>query len=377
MKSSSLRYAQLSLAAGLLAAPMALMPACDGSNPLDTLCCSSFKPGTNMLNVDWGLEGEVNAQFGVTMQAVGDLSGAATAMLTDLGTLCRNMAVELGEDPKSVTTTDPQELTTQWCSKAAAKVAEVSAAGNITVSFQPAQCSFSAEVQASCEGSCQVDASCDPGSVEVRCDPGELSVKCEGSCSGSCEGSATVAVNCSGTCSGECEGTCSGTQNGSQCDGTCEGKCRGSCSVDAPDFQCDGECKGGCEGTATAPKCTGKLEPPTCDVNADCQASCDASASAKAECTPPAVSVVGAAEFGLQIAVLKKYLPEIVLIAEKRAQLLLEAADGVVSAAANIEGDLSAEAALCIVPAALAIGDAASNLTVSVSASGSVMSELQ
>jgi hypothetical protein len=87
--------------------------------------------------------------------------------------------------------------------------------------------------------------------------------------------------------------------------------------------------------------------------------------------------VVGAAEFGLQIAVLKKYLPEIVLIAEKRAQLLLEAADGVVSAAANIEGDLSAEAALCIVPAALAIGDAASNLTVSVSASGSVMSELQ
>lgn len=380
MQTSKLRYVRFGLATTLLTAPLAFMPmGCDGENPLDTLCCSDFKPGTNMLSVDWELEDpKFNAQFGVTMQAIGDLNGVATAMLTDLGTLCRNMAVELGEDPKAVTATDPGEVTSAWCSLAAAKVAEVKAAGNIDITYQAAQCSFSAEVAASCEANCQVDAACDPGSVEVRCDAGELSVKCEAGCTGSCEGSANVAVNCEGQCNGECEGTCMGNQNGSECEGTCSGKCRGSCEAEAgASIQCDGECKGGCDGTYTAPKCSGELTPPMCEVDAECQGSCDASASAKAECTPPAVSITGDATASLQIAVLKKYLPEIILIAEKRAQLLIDGGDAVLTAAGSLEGDLTAKAALCIVPALAAIGDTVASLDVSLQASAEVMASVK
>ena len=378
MQTSKLRYVRFGLATTLLAAPLAFMPVgCDGENPLDTLCCSDFKPGTNMVNVDWGLDdAKLNVQFGVTMQAIGDLNGVATAMLTDLGTLCRNMAVELGEDPKAVTATDSAEVTQAWCELAAQAVVDVKVSGNIDITYQPAQCSFSAEVSASCEANCQVDASCDPGSVELRCDAGELSVKCEAGCTGSCEGSASVAVNCEGQCTGECEGMCMGNQNGSQCDGTCAGKCRGSCEVDAgATLQCDGECKGGCDGNYTAPKCTGELTPPMCEVEGNCQASCDASASAKAECTPPAVSVTGDATASLQIAVLKKYLPEIILIGEARAELVLDGAGAVLDAAGAIEG-LSAEAALCIIPAALAIGDTVASLDVSLQASGSVLASV-
>jgi hypothetical protein len=378
MTPKTARSIRLGFATLFLTAPMALMPGCDEvANITDTLCCTKFKPGTNMISADWGLEGQTNVQFGVTMQAIGDLNGAATAMLTDLGTLCRNLAVELGTDPKAVTTQDPGEYTTQWCAQAVTAITDVKAAANITIEFQPAQCTFSAEVQAGCEANCQVDASCDPGTLEARCTGGEISGKCEATCTGSCEGSASVAVSCEGTCSGECEGTCSGTQNGSQCDGTCTGGCRGSCSATPPMVSCEGECRGGCSVDFVAPKCTAKLDPPSCEVDADCSASCDASASAKAECTPPAVSVEGSAMFATQIGVLKKYLPEIILIGQARAEILLESAGAVVDAAANIEGDLTAEAALCIIPAAGAIADTAVSLDVSLQASGDVLASIQ
>lgn len=379
MKKKNLRAAgALVLLAGAIA-PMAMTGCGDNglTNPLDTLCCTQFKPGADMSAVDWGLEGDANVKFGVTMQAIGDFSGTATAITTDLGTLCRNLAVDLGEDPKSVTATESQEFTKQWCAKAVAQIATIKA--DLTIAYQPAECSFSAEVQASCEGKCQVDASCDPGSVEARCSGGEVTVKCEGSCSGSCSGSANVAVSCEGECSGACEGTCMGTQNGSQCQGTCNGKCRGECSVTPPNVSCEGECHGSCTGTATAPKCTAKLDPPMCEADVDCRASCDASASAKAECTPPAVTVEGSANLSLKIAALKKYLPEIILIGEKRAPILSASAEGVISASANIEGGLDGDgtAALCIVPAALAIADAGANIKVTLDASASVLASIQ
>jgi hypothetical protein len=378
MNSKTARSIRLGLATVLMASPLALMPGCEEvSNITDTLCCTKFKPGTNMLNVDWGLEAETNLQFGVTMQAIGDLNGAATAMLTDLGTLCRNLAVELGTDPKAVTTQDPGEYTKQWCAEAVTAITDVKAAAAITIEFQEARCSFSAEVQADCEATCQVDVSCNPGSIEARCTGGEITGKCNATCMGSCEGSASLAVSCQGTCSGECEGTCMGTQNGSQCEGTCDGQCRGSCSATPPSVSCEGECTGECSVAFVAPKCTAELEPPACEGDANCQGSCSASASAKAECTPPAVSVVGSAEFSTQIGVLKKYLPEIILIGQARAEILLDSAGAVVEAAANIEGDLSAEAALCIIPASAAIADTAVSICVSLHASGDVLASIQ
>jgi hypothetical protein len=346
-----------------------------GENPLDALCCADFKPGTNMLEVDWGLEGKANAEFGVAIQAIGDFSAAASAMVTDLGTVCRNMAVELGTDPKAVDTADPREFTAQWCGFAATAITDLKAEAQLTISIQEPKCSFSAEVQASCEGSCQVDASCDPGSIEARCDPGELSVKCSGSCSGSCEGSANVSVSCEGSCEGKCEGSCSGsTDSGGVCNGTCSGKCRGTCSAQAGAMvACEGECTGGCEGTATAPKCKAELTPPSCEASADCQASCKASASAKAECTPPAVAISATGDANIQqkVAVLEKYLPELAVIAQARAELLLGNAEALIEVSGNLDASLEGDgkAVLCIIPAITAIADAGDNLNVAVTAS--------
>ncbi|NUP06460.1 MAG: hypothetical protein HOW73_10415 [Polyangiaceae bacterium] len=378
------RLASLVVALGAVTAPLAIAGAgCDGSNPLGAICCEDFKPGTNMLEVDWGIDdATLNARFGVAIQAIGDFSGAATGMVTDLGTLCRNMAVELGEDPNSVTTADPGEYTTQWCAKASAQLSTISA--ELTISYQPAQCTFSAEVQASCEGHCDVEGGCTPGSVEVRCTEGELSVKCEGelSCHGKCEGSANVAVTCDGTCQGECEGTCQGNQNGGQCEGTCQGKCRGSCDVSgSAGVTCEGECVGeaACSGTATAPKCTGTLDPPECNLDADCEASCEASASAKAECTPPAVSIEGSETLSAKIAVLKKYLPEIIVIGEARAKLLVDQAEVMVEVSGNLDAALEGDgkAVFCIIPAGVAIADALANIQVSFEAAGNIVTQIQ
>jgi len=378
------RLAGVPLVLAAIAAPAVFSPGCDGANPLDALCCADFKPGTNMLSVEWGIEdAKINATFGAAIQAIGDFSGTATAIVTDLGTLCRNMAVELGET-ETVTTDDPGDYTTQWCAKAAAQLATVKAAGGITIAFQPPECNFSVEAQVGCEAHCSVDGECDSGSVEVRCTGGELSVKCSGalSCSGKCEGSANVAVTCSGTCSGACEGTCDGAaSNGASCAGECSGECRGSCQMTAgAKVECEGECVGeaACEGTATAPKCTGKLDPPSCEIEADCQASCDASASAKAECTPPAVTVEGAAEFKLQIGVLKKYLPQIILIAEARGPQLLAAGEAVLTVSGNLDGAFEGDgkAVFCLLPAATSIADALDNLNVAVTATANVRAEI-
>src|SRR5205085_2680405 len=127
-------------------------------------------------DIDWGIDdAATNARFAVSIQAIGDFAGAATAMITDLGGYCHNMPVELGESPDAVTTEEPGEYATQWCQLAADRLATIKAMGNLTIDFQPAQCNFSLEVQASCEAHCDVEGGCDPGSVEVRCTGGELS----------------------------------------------------------------------------------------------------------------------------------------------------------------------------------------------------------
>src|SRR4051794_17388415 len=98
------RLAGASLALMALATPLAFTGGCDGTNPLAGLCCTDYQPGTNMLDIDWGIDdAATNARFAVSIQAIGDFAGAATAMITDLGGYCHNMAVELGESPDAVT----------------------------------------------------------------------------------------------------------------------------------------------------------------------------------------------------------------------------------------------------------------------------------
>lgn len=384
------RLAGVPVAALALAAPAMLL---SGSGCVDDLCCSDFKPGTDMTTIDWGIEGKANVEFGIALQAIGDFSAAATSITTDLGVACRGIAVDLGADPKAVTATDPNEVTSAWCSLAVTAIGTIK--GSITVKVQPAKCTVDVSVQGGCEGSCQADASCDPGTIEARCTGGEISGKCEAACTGKCEGSASVAVDCNaacqGTCTGQCSGTCEGKCNvngtitevngmcaGScegSCSASCQGSCSGTCDADASGtVECNGECRGSCSVQMKAPKCTAELEPPSCEASAECKASCKASASAKAECTPPAISIQGAAEFKAQIAVLEKWLPQIFLIAEARAELLVANASAMFEVAGNLDASLEGDgkAVFCIVPALAAIEQAVVNIEASFSAAVSV-----
>ncbi|MCA9623064.1 MAG: hypothetical protein KC731_28795 [Myxococcales bacterium] len=348
-----------------------VLAACDGANPLDTLCCSDFDVGADLSGVDF----EADVTFNAWIQAVADFSGVASAMVSDVSASCKAMAIDISGDDTLVANepSDPTEQVAYWCTQAKGAIS-AAANGAISITVQPPRCSASFSAQAKCEGSCDVSGGCDPGSVEARCTGGELSVKCEGQCSGSCQGSANLAVECSGACEGTCEGTCDGStmMGGGACMGTCEGTCRGTCTMEANAMvECSGQCSGGCMGTATAPKCEGTVDPPSCDLDADCQASCEASAEAKAECVPPAIEIVASGNLSVQaLGSIKTHLPAIFLAAEARAKGLAAAGGAIFDISAKLDpGSLSGKAALCVVPAASAIGAAIANAEAGLSAS--------
>ncbi|MFS8065238.1 MAG: hypothetical protein ACMG6S_02580 [Byssovorax sp.] len=383
----------------LVAAPLAMMllgipaVACEEiAGAADTLCCKDFKVGADLSAVDWDIEGEGAATFGAFMQATADFAGTATAAVSDVGSACQAIAVDLGADPRGVKQTDQAARTTAWCDLAVAQITAV-LGGNITVVAQPPSCSFNASVQANCEAKCTVEASCEAelGNIELRCEPGEISGKCRAECTGTCEGSANLAVKCDGVCKGTCEGDCNGacsnmgpggTCRGS-CDATCKGECRGSCEVDAKaKVECSGDCTGGCSVAVVAPKCKGELKPPSakCQGSAECSGSCRASSNAKAECTEPSVEVrfSGAASIDtdLAIASLRLNLPKIVAAARGKVTLLAANAEELVtvtgSFATNAK-DLSVKAGLCAIPAGEALAQAGTNLKATVTASSKVL----
>lgn len=383
----------------LFAAPVALMilgipaVACDQiAGATDTLCCKDFKVGADLSAVDWDIEGEGAATFGAFMQATADFAGTATAAVSDVGSACQAIAVDLGADPKAVRQTDQAARTTAWCDLAVAQIDKV-LGGSITVVAQPPSCSFNASVQANCEAKCTVDASCEAelGNIELRCDPGEISGKCRAECTGTCEGSANLAVKCDGVCQGTCEGDCSAgcSNNGpgntcrGSCTGTCKGECRGSCDVGAnAKVACSGDCTGGCSVAVVAPKCKGELKPPSakCEGSAECSGSCRASANAKAECTEPSVEVrfagTASVDTDLAIASLRLNLPRIVAAAQGKVTLLASNAEELAtltgSFATNAK-DLSVRAGLCAIPASEALAQAGTNLKATVTASAKVL----
>jgi hypothetical protein len=340
----------------------------DDLNPLDALCCADFDVGADLSGVDF----EADVTFNAWIQASADFAGVATAMVSDVTASCKAMAVDLGASADQDAPADPAAAVDFWCTQAVGQI-QASATGSIAIRVQPPQCSVNFSAQAKCEGGCDVSGGCDPGSIEARCEGGELSVKCDAECSGSCSGSANLAVTCSGSCEGTCEGSCDGGAMGSAaCMGTCDGQCRGTCTASAGAMvQCEGTCKGECTGTATAPKCEGTVEPPSCNVEADCQASCEASAEAKAECTPPAIDIVAMGGLNAQaIGSIKTHLPAIFLAAEARAKGLVAAGEAVFNLSLSLDpGSLSGKAALCVVPAASAIATAFTNAEAGLSAS--------
>ena len=296
-------------------------------NPLDSVCCTEFKPGAS---VDVKIGGSAQAQ--VAVQAVSDFSGIASAAITDLTTACRTMAQELDTPPADLATAEAvapgKDQMDAYCKLAVKAIGTVKAAagGTLTIDFVPPVCEASVSAKGSCQAKCDVSGKCDLKANPPKCTGGSLSVackgectakagatlKCEGKCSAECKGSCTAqgGVQCSGKCQGQCKGQAEGgTGTGIKADGTCDGTCEGTCEVTAPGVtctgSCNGECGGSCTGTAEASvkcdgeckadyeplKCEGGTLEGGCQVDAKCDASCDASVSAKAECTPPAVTV--------------------------------------------------------------------------------------
>jgi hypothetical protein len=336
---------------------------------------------------------------------------------------------------------NPDAELTEACNQASAKIQAILAAGEqaqafCSLSVSGGQCTVDASVQATCEGQCTGSAMCQPGDVTVRCDPGQLSGQCDANCSASavCEGSASVAANCQGsceadcqgecdatpgtapkvdcqgTCSGKCYGTCNGTATGAggmancsgtcagQCDanctyqpgmtpkvhcaGTCTGKCTGSCKLAANAMVNCGamvNCKGGCSVAYKAPKCEGELKPPSCNVDANCEASCQSHAEATASCTPPQVALdctaTATGDIPKLVATLQANLPAIVLAVESQGQLAIKASGHVVSSGTAVVANITSAGGKALACAQAAVSGAASasaSVNVSVMASASV-----
>jgi hypothetical protein len=374
--------------------------------------CSDAAPG------DLGnCAAEISVKAEAFQASVAALVKVSGEMKASLHAACRAIASDLGEMPAAAA--DPTKPTdnevTTTCNMASAAIkAEIMASGEIAVTIEGGRCTVNAQAQFDCEAKCDVKGECQPGSVEVRCTPGELSVSCMGSCAAmaTCQGSAEVAANCQGTCSGTCTGmcsgkcsgtcmgtcmgtcngmnstgmcagTCEGTCMGGECQGSCEanctGKCTGECKLTgSADFDCGAmaRCKGECKGTATAPQCEGEVRPPSCMLDADCQAGCEGQASFNATCTPPKVKIIGSGDATLTTT-LEANLPKILDVAAK-AEVAATAAVDVAGAAVDVGVEVAGAAGCAIKFGAdfaakmSAAAEASVSVNVSVMASGSV-----
>lgn len=323
---------------------------------------------------------------GATLKArVEAFQGAVTALTNvsaeikgNIAVACNGIASDLGMDPPPVdgANTSDDDLSANCDMAAAGLDAAIAAEASFSIQVIGGQCSVKAEAQLNCEASCQVDASCDPGSVEVRCDPGELSGECSAECSGSCtvtSGSVTCEGGCEGTCSGQCMGTCETMGGGGMCDGKCEGtcmgECTGTCDVVPPSATCSGSCKGGCSVEYTAPQCEAKLEPPSCEVDADCSAGCEGSATLEAECTPPQIVIEASASLA---ATLETHLPAIFLVFETQGELVVDVAADIAGKAVGVAEGVIAEAGCALEYGAGLVAEFEAAATASASVSVSV-----
>ena len=164
--------------ATLLAIPLVSGSGCEAADKLKEaqgdLCCTDFKVGADLSNVDWGIEGEGKASFSAFMQASADFSASASGLVIELGTLCQNVALDMGVEENAVKETDPGNRAAAWCAQV---VGKLKAAGSISIEAQPPVCSISASAQASCEASCSGKAECElkPGELP-QCEGGEVSL---------------------------------------------------------------------------------------------------------------------------------------------------------------------------------------------------------
>jgi hypothetical protein len=397
------------LAAAALGA-FALTNGCSAASSLQSsLCCSDFKPGSDMSQGKFVSDASVNVQFRVFAQAVGDISAVSGAALSDVTAACQSIATDLGDDPSKGMGMTGQGLMNFWCGEAVTQIkANLTAAGTLTINAQPPQCSASLQATASCQASCNVNGTCDikanpptcmGGTLEVSCNGtcmamGMASFDCTGSCSGACSGSCQASVMNPVMCQGQCDGACSATDAMGNCNGMCNGKCTFKAGASAT---CMGTCSGGCMGSCSPPMAGGSVQcsgmcmaTPTplsckggtlsggCMVDANCQANCNASVQAKAECTPPSITITASGTASAQvdalIATLEKNLPALLVVIKARGQAFLTQMSGVVQGGATIAGSgkIDLSGASCLTLVASSIGQSVSDFTATLSAGATV-----
>lgn len=127
-----------------------------------------------------------------------------------------------------------------------------------------------------------------------------------------------------------------------------------------------------------APYCEGKLTPPECMLDADCEASCRAQVQAEAVCTPPTVKIEvnggASADFMALVTALETHLPKLIQNIGVRGEATLDAADTLVTVGQNLDDAItsSGKAFICTTLAAKAAVSASVEVKVSVEASASI-----
>ena len=380
-------------------------------NPLGDICCTDFKVGADLTNVDFKVDASITGQFAVLAQAGSDFSGTATAMLDDVTNACKGIATDLGVTTENATAADaitvPTDKVKKWCQLAVAQIsAQGVASGTLTIEPPSIKCEASVNAKANCQAKCDVSGKCDIKANPPKCTGGTLEVECGGSCtaeasggsfdcqgkcdvvaSGSC--TATGGVQCQGkcdgtcagntdtsgaTCTGMCNGTCSATAPGVACNGTFQGSCKGSCTATSPSVKV--QCSGKCDVEATPLKCSGGKLEGGCSVDAKCDANCNASVQAKASCDvqPFTINAQGAASANvdLVIATLKVNLPKLILAVKGRAEAITQIAASFTGAGtADVVADpgkLGVKGTACAVAIVAALANGAANATASIEA---------
>jgi len=346
--------------------------------------CDEFRA-----DAQWGANLDIDYRVTSFMGASGAFITLADQMIVDVTSACEGIAVAAKRDPSAWNGKEGSARLESACKEAEAgfdAVLQANANVKLAALVEGGHCEASLDAAAECNARCDVSGKCTPAQLEAKCEPGKLAGSCSADCTGTCTADVGATVECKGECSATCNGVCSGACSSGdsnncngRCAGTCEGTCSGSCELESnATVQCGGTCRGGCSVEFQEPRCEGKITPPECDLDADCQSSCRAQVQANAQCTPPKVTIeltAGASADVLAFAeALEVHLPKLIVNGVERGQAALDAGQVLVNVGQNLQGAItsSGKALVCATTAATAALDASVEVQVSVQASASI-----
>ena len=362
------------------------------SDVADALSCSNDFTA----EAQYGANLDIDYRVKSFMGASGALVTLSDAMVKDVSDACVGIATATKRDATKWESLERTERLKMACAEANLGMDEVFKANamvTIGVLVEGGGCNVSLDATAKCNAKCDLSAMCTPAQLEAKCEPGQLAGKCTAQCSGSCTADVGATVACNSACSATCKGTCAASTGKTgmcsrydannncdgRCDGDCNGTCSGTCEIKAGAMaQCDGSCRGDCTVAFEAPHCEGKLTPPECMLDADCEASCRAQVQAEAVCTPPTVKIDvnggASADFTALVGALETHLPTLIQNLGVRGQATLDAANTLVTVGQNLDDAItsSGKAFVCTTVAATAAVNASVDVKVSVEASASV-----